>query len=151
MASPDPLLHTHGDFGTLLRKRGLRLTDQRECVYQMLLKADREGRHVDAEQLHASVKALGARVALATVYRCLVQLERAGLARGFRLHSGRWIYEPTNCAPHSHLIDGDEGVVVDVHDETLMRQMRRRMQHAGFELTHFRHLMLVTKRTKAGE
>lgn len=59
-----------------LRRAGLRVTEQRALVLEILRQS---GEHLDAEGIYAAARAQQADVSLATVYRAIRALERAGL------------------------------------------------------------------------
>ncbi len=59
-----------------LRRAGLRVTEQRAVVLGILRQ---RGEHLDAEGIYAAARAQQANLSLATVYRAIRALERAGL------------------------------------------------------------------------
>ena len=69
----DPILEN-------LRKRGHRVTAQRETILQ-IFKEEPHGNHLSVEELHSKLIERGYRVSLATTYRTLKLLSALGLLR----------------------------------------------------------------------
>jgi Fur family peroxide stress response transcriptional regulator len=93
-----------------LTHSGLRLTPQREVVYQVLLgKRD----HPAAEEVFDRVKSVMPTISLATVYNCLDALVQCGLIK--QVNSVR---EPSRYCPnldeHAHFHDQSTGEIHDV-------------------------------------
>lgn len=88
-------------FADQLRRRGLRLTPQREMVLSALHHA---GRFVTAEELHARVQRISAAVDLSTVYRTLDLLRDFGLVAAVEAGNRQVRYELLGVrGPHLHL------------------------------------------------
>ncbi|MEW6567976.1 MAG: Fur family transcriptional regulator [Chloroflexota bacterium] len=85
----------------VLRRAGLRVTDQRVVVLEILR---RSGEHLDAREIYAAARAQDADVSLATVYRTVRALERAGLIeqRYFGPGHGHDHYEAAGGPEHYH-------------------------------------------------
>jgi Fur family ferric uptake transcriptional regulator len=88
------------DAATLARASGLRPTHQRVAIIEALEKKDRP---VTAQSLHDEFRGRGA-PGLATVYRTLRALAKAGTAETFEAEPGELAYKLCEVVHHHHLI-----------------------------------------------
>jgi Fur family ferric uptake transcriptional regulator len=118
------------DLATRLRRRGLRMTAQREQV----LAAVRDLGHATPEQLAEAVPT----VDLTTVYRTLELLEELGLVKHTHLGHGAPAYRPAD-DDHIHVVCHSCGAVLDAAPDLIDELSQRLREHAGFELdrSHF--------------
>jgi Fur family ferric uptake transcriptional regulator len=87
-----------------LRKRGHRITAQREIILQIFRDLP-HGMHLSAEELHAKLGEQGSNVSLATAYRTLKLLSSLGLLRELDFAEGHKHYElKQDTLPHQHII-----------------------------------------------
>ena len=87
-----------------LRKRGHRITAQRETILQIFRDLP-HGNHLSAEELHAELLHGGSNVSLATAYRTLKLLSSLGLLRELDFAEGHKHYElKQDTLPHQHII-----------------------------------------------
>jgi Fur family ferric uptake transcriptional regulator len=87
-----------------LRKRGHRVTAQRETILQ-IFREQPHGNHLSAEELHAKLLERGSNVSLATAYRTLKLLSSLGLLRELDFAEGHKHYElKQDTVPHQHII-----------------------------------------------
>ncbi|HEY9774977.1 MAG TPA: Fur family transcriptional regulator [Planktothrix sp.] len=87
-----------------LRKRGLRVTTQRETILQ-IFREQPHGNHLSAEELHEKLLERGSNVSLATAYRTLKLLSSLGLLRELDFAEGHKHYElKQDTVPHQHII-----------------------------------------------
>jgi Fur family peroxide stress response transcriptional regulator len=101
---------TGNEFSERLNSGGLRLTPQREQVYDVLLhKRD----HPTAEEVFIRAKRQMPEISHATVYNCLDALVKCGLARQVTLDRGATRYCP-NMHEHGHFHCDTCGTVFDV-------------------------------------
>jgi Fur family ferric uptake transcriptional regulator len=84
-----------------LRKRGYRITPQREMIIETVAQSDH---HISAEEilekLHEHTRAIN----IATVYRTLDMLCEEGLAHRNDLIEGKMVYASIEHGPHIHLV-----------------------------------------------
>lgn len=109
MKSPN---HDHHDSGLTERlgTTGLRLTPQRQQVYDVLLqKRD----HPTAEEVFIRAKRAMPEISHATVYNCLDALVKCGLARQVQLERGATRFCP-NMSDHGHFHCSACGTIYDV-------------------------------------
>lgn len=119
----------------LCRERGLRLTEQRRIVLEVLEAATD---HPCTFEIHRRASA-GRRIGVATVYRALNSLASAGLVTRHVFRDGKARYERTGGAPHPHLIDVATGEIVGVDDDgVLARLIEEEARRMGFRLVEFR-------------
>lgn len=119
----------------LCRERGLRLTEQRRVVLEVL---DAATDHPCTFEIHRRAS-VGRRIGVATVYRALNSLATAGLVTRHVFRDGKARYERTGSAPHPHLIDVASGEIVEVDDDgSLARLIEEEAERMGFRLVEFR-------------
>ena len=90
--------------------RGLRLTEQRRVIADVLEDADD---HPDVERLHARASAVDPGISIATVYRTVKLFEEAGILEKHEFGDGRARYETADREHHDHLIDLNSGEVIE--------------------------------------
>ncbi|MCZ4260172.1 MAG: Fur family transcriptional regulator [Limimaricola soesokkakensis] len=119
---------------TILKRceqNGLRLTEQRRVIAQVLEAADD---HPDVEELHARAAAEDARISLATVYRTVKLFEEAGILEKHEFGDGRARYETTDREHHDHLIDMHSGEVIEFVDDEIEALQERIAERLGYKL-----------------
>lgn len=119
----------------LCRERGVRLTDQRRIVLEVLESATD---HPCTFEIHRRASA-SHRIGVATVYRALNSLASAGLVTRHIFRDGKARYERTGGAPHPHLIDVENGEIVELEDNgDLARLIEEEARRIGFCLVEFK-------------
>jgi Fur family ferric uptake transcriptional regulator len=115
-------------------EKGLRMTDQRRVIAQVLADAHD---HPDAEELHRRAAAIDSKISIATVYRTVKLFEDAGILerRDFRDSPSR--YEETK-DHHDHLIDVTSGQVIEFVNEEIEKLQKRVADELGFDLVDHR-------------
>ena len=112
---------------TQCRARGMRLTDQRRLIAQVLSEAED---HPDVFELHRRVVTQCPHIALATVYRTVKRLEAEGILERREFRDGHARYETASKTHHDHLIDLETGTVVEFRNseiEQLQEEIARRL------------------------
>ena len=121
---------TSSEFSERLNTTGLRLTPQRQQVYDVLLqKRD----HPTADEVFMRAKRAMPEISHATVYNCLDALVQCGLARQVTLERGATRFCP-NMEEHCHYYCDTCGSVFDVAlaaDSTIVPRPK------GFEIEHY--------------
>lgn len=92
-----------------LSAAGLRVSRARLAVAERVLATDT---HPTADQVWAALRAEGAKVSRATVYKTLAAFTEAGLLRAFAIE-GRHVFDP-RLEPHHHTVDADTGMIRDL-------------------------------------
>ena len=124
-------------FGDYLQSRGMRSTQQRQMLLEMVF-SDHE--HFDADQLMERLPAKGqpGYVSRPTVYRTLVEFVDAGLLRKFELE-GRSVYEHDYGYPqHDHLHCTECGKLIEFQCETVSDIKSKVASEHGFQVRSHR-------------
>jgi Fur family ferric uptake transcriptional regulator len=118
--------------GSWLEERGLKHSRQRDVIVETFYAM---GGHVPVDGLVARVRALDARVSVATVYRTMKLLAECGIAVPRRFDDGQTRYEPASGrAHHDHLICTGCGRIVEFENEKI-EELQIRVAHGqGFEV-----------------
>ena len=106
---------------------GLRMTEQRKIIAQILQSADD---HPDVEQLYSRALKLDPAISIATVYRTVKLFEEIGIIEKLEFGDGRARYEDAERDHHDHLIDMQTGEVIEFVDkeiELLQEKIARRL------------------------
>ena len=119
-----------------LKKKGLRSTKQRLCVYDVILeKRD----HPTADDIFLRVRRKLPKISFATVYNCLVTFVECGLVKKINLDRNSSRYCP-NLAPHAHFKCTNSGKIIDLPINkdtlnTLNTILPKGFCHVGFDLS----------------
>jgi Fur family ferric uptake transcriptional regulator len=132
------------DLDALCQQKGLKMTDQRRIVAQVML--DAEG-HPDVEEVYAMASRLDGKISLATVYRTVKLLEDAGVIQKHTFGDGRARYEAVSDDHHDHLIDIDTRDVIEFFDPELEALKEKIAARYGYTLIDHR-LDLYGRRKK---
>jgi Fur family ferric uptake transcriptional regulator len=117
-----------------LRKRGHRITSQREIILQ-IFREQPQGTHLSAEDLYQKLLELGSNVSLATTYRTLKLLTTLGLLRELDLAEGHRHYElKRENVPHQHIICISCNKAVEFEDHFLEEAGQKIGAHYNFEV-----------------
>ena len=117
-----------------LRIRGLRITQERD---EILRHVYRKHRHFTATDIHRELQENGMNIGLATVYRTLPLLVKAGLIREAdrRRCKEEQTYELTiGQSHHDHLICEVCGLLVEFSDDEIEALQERVAKKHGFRL-----------------
>ena len=128
-------MHQPIDIEALCAERGLRITDQRRVIAQVLSESSD---HPDVETLHGRASAVDPNISIATVYRTVRLFEEAGILERHEFGDGRSRYEAASETHHDHLIDVETGNVIEFADEELEELQRRIADRLGFRLVDHR-------------
>ena len=128
-------------------EHGLKMTGQRRVIARVLSDADD---HPDVEELYRRAAALDARISVATVYRTVRLLEEKGILERRDFGGGRARYEVNEGDNHHyHLIDVDNGKVIEFEDPAHEELMRKVAQRLGFDFVSMRLELFGKKRPSA--
>lgn len=95
----------------LFRDRGLKVTPQRECIFDVLW---RSGNHPTAESVFVEARSKMPTMSLKTVYQTLNDLAEMGEIQQLDLGTGSTRFDP-NVEVHHHLVCSRCGKVQDLH------------------------------------
>jgi Fur family peroxide stress response transcriptional regulator len=126
------------DLSFSLKKKGLRSTKQRLCVYDVILeKRD----HPTADDIFLRVRKKLPKISFATVYNCLETFVECGLVKKINLDRNSSRYCP-NLSPHAHFKCKDSDRIIDLPIDketlnTLNNILPKGFSHAGFDLSFY--------------
>jgi len=117
-----------------LKKKGVRLTRQRQILLELI---DKAGQHLDAERLFQMAKERDPKLNRVTVYRTLKMLKQGGLVDELDLmHYGgdQHYYESRLKREHAHVICLRCGKVEEFFAEALQQLQKEIESHLGFQV-----------------
>jgi len=123
------------DIEAICQEKGMRMTDQRRVIAQVLSDADD---HPDVEEVYARSEKIDANISIATVYRTVRLFEEAGILERHDFRDGRSRYEPVSDEHHDHLINLENGEVVEFHNEEIEALQEKIARELGFKLVDHR-------------
>jgi Fur family ferric uptake transcriptional regulator len=129
-----------------LRKAGLKVTLPRVKILQLLEHAESNNHHLSAEDVYKHLLETGEDVGLATVYRVLTQFESAGLVSRHNFESGHSVFELAKSQHHDHMVNLDDGLVIEFVDEIIEKRQREIAAERGFEIID--HSLVLYVRAK---
>ena len=111
--------------------QGLRMTDQRRTIATIL---DSVIDHPDVEELHRRINKVDKSISLATVYRTVKLFEELGILEKLEFGDGRARYEDADREHHDHLINVQNGDVIEFINSDIEKLQERIAQELGFKL-----------------
>ena len=127
--------HAVGDIEAAAVAAGMRMTDQRRVIAQVLSAADD---HPDVEEVYRRAASEDAAISIATVYRTVRMFEEAGILERHDFGDGRACYEPASEEHHDHLIDVQSGRVIEFSNEEIERLQAEVARSLGYKLVDHR-------------
>lgn len=127
-----------------LKKAGLKVTLPRLKILQMF-EGNPDG-HLSAEEVYKALQDGGEDVGLATVYRVLTQFESAGLVMKHNFDGTHSVYELASEEHHDHMVNIENGEVVEFVDPIIEERQRAIAKEHGFELVD--HSLVLYVRSK---
>ncbi len=127
-----------------LRKVGLKVTLPRVKILQILENAN--ARHMSAEDVYKALIEAGEDVGLATVYRVLTQFETAELVTRHNFDSGHSVFELDRGDHHDHMVNMENGEVIEFTNEQIERLQHEIAEEHGFDLVE--HSLVLYVRPK---
>ncbi|MHB8125686.1 MAG: Fur family transcriptional regulator [Desulfitobacteriaceae bacterium] len=127
------------EFSSALQTCGHKLTNQRQTVWEIILK--NKEKHLSTEEIFDEVKKKYPNIGLATVYRTVQLFEKIGLVQHISLDDGRLRYQiadPEEKHEHHHLICEICGDVIDVQEDMLELLEEKVFSKKGFTVTNHR-------------
>ncbi|MCK9161760.1 MAG: Fur family transcriptional regulator [Arcobacteraceae bacterium] len=122
------------DFKELLKKKGMKFTEQRAIILQILFSIDE---HLNAEEIHDVVKKdyPESNIGIATIYRTLSFLEEANLITSISFGTDGKKYEANKDEHHDHLICTKCGKIIEFVDEEIEKKQEQIAKKNGFTIT----------------
>lgn len=127
-----------GRLSATLRASGFRLTRQRRLVWEVLQESQD---HLEAEAVYDRAKARNPNISLATVYRTLALLKRAGLVAEHRLGEDHAHFEVVPETPHYHFTCLKCGCVIEFDAPQVMQVAHELSEREGLRVADV-HLLL---------
>ena len=132
--------------GSDLKKAGLKVTLPRLKVLEVLERA--EPRHMSAEDVYKQLINSDDTVGLATVYRVLTQFESAGIVSRHNFDDGHAVYELANEIHHDHMVDVDNGAVIEFISDEIEKLQHKIAEQHGYDLVHHELVLYVRKQER---
>ena len=111
--------------------QGLRMTDQRRTIATIL---DSVIDHPDVEELHRRINKVDKSISLATVYRTVKLFEELGILEKLEFGDGRARYEDADREHHDHLINVQNGEVIEFINSDIEKLQEKIAKELGFKL-----------------
>ena len=116
-------------------KKGVRLTDQRKLVAQVMSESED---HPDVNELHNRVHKLDTKISIATVYRTVKLFEESGIVAKHDFKGNKARYEQTTQEHHDHLIDINTGEITEFVNEDIEKLQKQVAEKLGYKLVDHR-------------
>lgn len=119
----------------IVKQKGLKYTEQREIVLQILLKSKE---HLSAEEVYNKIKDEypDSNIGIATVYRALGFLEGVNLITSLTFGNDSKKYESNAKEHHDHLICTNCGKIIEFVDEDIEKLQEEVAKKKGFSITN---------------
>ena len=111
--------------------KGLRMTDQRRTIAKLL---ESTNDHPDVEELHKRVNQVDQSISLATVYRTVKLFEESGILDKLEFGDGRARYEDADREHHDHLINIQNGKVIEFVESDIELLQEKIANKLGYRL-----------------
>ena len=115
-----------------LKSSGLKATLPRIKILEVFQQSVE--RHLTAEDVYKTLLNEGSDIALATVYRVLMQFEQAGILARSHFESGKSVFELNEGTHHDHLLCLTCGRVEEFFDPEIEARQREVSASRGFTL-----------------
>ena len=115
--------------------KGIKLTHQRKVIAKVVSKAED---HPDANLIFKRSTRVDSRISMATVYRTMKLLEDCGIVLVRDFGDGRARYEISSNDHHDHLIDIEDGKVIEFVDDQIEKLQHDVAKKLGYDLTGHR-------------
>ncbi len=124
------------------KQRGVRLTDQRKFIAKVMSESND---HPDVDELHKRVIKLDKKISIATVYRTVKLFEESGIVEKHDFRGGKARYEESPEEHHDHLIDINDGKIVEFVDNDIEKLQKKIAEKLGYKLVDHRLELYGTK------
>lgn len=128
------------DQSASLKNAGLKATAPRLRILDLLRAS--EQRHLSADEIYRRLAMDNAvEIGIATIYRALAQLERAGLVRRTVFEASRAVFELDEGHHHDHLVCVRCGRVEEFYDAGIEQLQHQLASERGYDLQDHRHAL----------
>ena len=124
------------------------MTEQRRVIARVLSESED---HPDVEVLHQRANAIDSRISIATVYRTVRLFEEANILERHEFGDGRARYEKVSESHHDHLINLQNGEVIEFSNDKIEDLQCQIAKKLGYELIEHRlelYAVPLKKKTK---
>lgn len=128
-----------------LRSAGVRMTEQRRIILRVLTATDD---HPDANEIFHRAFAINSSISLSTVYRTMRLLEEHGAICRHDFDDGRSRYEDSDREHHDHLIDLDDGKVIEFRSDKIEKLQSQIAAELGYDIVRHRLELYCRKRAR---
>jgi Fur family ferric uptake transcriptional regulator len=111
--------------------KGVRLTDQRKIIAEVMSTSND---HPDVDELHKRVNKIDKKISIATVYRTVKLFEEAGIVAKHDFKGGKARYEESPEEHHDHLIDINNGEIIEFVDKEIEILQIKVAKKLGYKL-----------------
>tara|TARA_B100001179_G_scaffold217083_1_gene188630 strand:- start:46 stop:456 length:411 start_codon:yes stop_codon:yes gene_type:complete len=116
-------------------EKGVRLTEQRKLVAKVMSESKN---HPDVDELHKKISKLDSKISIATVYRTVKLFEEAGIVAKHDFRGGKARYEQAPEEHHDHLIDINNGEIIEFVDKDIEDLQKKVAEKLGYKLVDHR-------------
>lgn len=119
----------------LCHEKGLKITGQRRVIARVLGESDD---HPDVEMVHKRATEIDSKISIATVYRTVRLFEEHDILDRHDFGDGRARYEEVSESHHDHLIDIENGKVIEFQNAEIEALQREVAEQLGYRLVDHR-------------
>ena len=121
--------------------KGVKLTDQRKIIAKIMSESSD---HPDVDELYKRVSKIDSKISIATVYRTVKLFEEVGILTKHEFKGGKARYEELNEGHHDHLIDIENGTIIEFQNQEIEMLQKKIAEELGFELVDHRLELYAT-------
>ncbi len=126
-----------------LQRSGLRVTAQRIALLQVIAETED---HPEVDELHRRAQVKDLKISIATVYRTVAVLERAGMIQRHSFEGASSRYERVDKLHHDHIVDLDSGEIVEFQSDRIEQLQSEIAALMGYDVIHHRLELYCRKR-----
>ena len=135
------------DVKKLCREKGLRMTEQRNIIADVITEMSTDG-HPDVNEIFQKANEMDKNISIATVYRTVKLFEESGIIERHDFKEGKSRYEPSTEQHHDHLIDVNTGEIVEFVDKDIEELQIKIAKKLGYNLVDHKLELYGTKKRK---
>ena len=125
------------DVKKLCKEKGLRMTEQRNIIADVITKMSITG-HPDVNEIFLNANEKDKNISIATVYRTVKLFEEYGAIEKHDFKNGRSRYEAIEDHHHDHLIDIETGEIHEFTNEQIEKIQSIVAETLGYKLVDHR-------------
>ena len=125
------------DVKKICREKGLRMTEQRNTIADVITQMSAEG-HPDVNEIFLSASKKDKNISIATVYRTVKLFEEYGAVEKHEFKDGRSRYEAIEEHHHDHLIDIESGEIHEFTNDEIEKIQKTVAEKLGYKLVDHR-------------